>query len=216
MNKKLAVLLAAICLILAFTGCGSDGKKGDALYEEGANAYMDGDYETALEKLKEADTNGLSDQNNMSDLHALMGNTCLELGDIDSAFGYYEKALDEDPEDVRNYTNLAIAYRQSGDNAKARQIYEEALKIDPDYPELNSSLGSLYIIEGEPEKAIPYFNKAIEGDPDLAVAYGNGALAYAMTGDFETADKYLNMSIKKGYRNAETVKQMIEEEKASQ
>ena len=61
--------------------------------------------------------------------------------------------------------------------------------------------------------AIEYFNKAIKTDPNLAVAWGNCALAYAMTGDFEKADAYLNTSIQKGYKNAETMKQLIEEER---
>ena len=69
------------------------------------------------------------------------------------------------------------------------------------------------MLEGDAEKAIEYFNKAIEKDPDLAVAWGNAALAYAKTDDFEKANEYLNTAREKGYKNADTIAEMIEEEK---
>ena len=208
--KKVLWLLLVFIMATVFTSCGS---KGDALYEEGVQAYTDGDYELSMEKMKEALEQGVSDQIDKSDLYAFIGGASLETGDIAQAIDYYTKALEEDDSNVRNYVNLAISYRQDGDLNKAKELYLQASEIDPDYAELNSSLGSLFIIEGDPTAAIEYFNKAIKADPNLAVAWGNCALAYAMTGDFEKADAYLNTSMQKGYENAETMKQLIEEEK---
>ena len=83
----------------------------------------------------------------------------MELGNLEKAQEYYQSALDEDDTDVRNYVNLAITYRQGGDNLSAKELYLQALEIDPDYAELNSSLGSLYILEGDAPAAIEYFEK---------------------------------------------------------
>ena len=165
---------------------------------------MNGDYDAALSYFEDAIKKGVSENVSTSDLYAFLGNTYMELDDI---------SLEADSSNVRNYVNLAIAYRQKGDGNKAKQLYVQATAIDPDYPELNSSLGSLYLLEGDAEKAIEYFNKAIEKDPDLAVAWGNAALAYAKTDDFEKANEYLNTAREKGYKNADTIAEMIEEEK---
>lgn len=211
MKKKFLFLLLISCLTLISASCSS--KNGNDLYLEGAECYDSGDYETAVEKFEAAKDAGISGKYSMSDLYACLGNSYMKLDQMDKAFENFEAALEEDSTDVRNYTNLAIAYRQSGDNAKAKGLYIDALMIDPDYPELNSGLGTLYMLEGNAEEAIKYFDKAIELDPDLAVAYGNGALAYAMAGDFETAEKYLSISKEKGYSNADAIAEMIEEQK---
>lgn len=213
MKKRIAILTFIICFTLCLTGCNSND--GDKLYNEGTNAYLDGDYTTALEKFEAAKETGVSDEIKQSDLYAFLGNCYLELSDLDNAISNYQLSLEADSDDVRNYVNLAIAYRQSGDLDKAMELYLQATEVDPDYPELNSSLGSLYVIKEDPEKAIEYFNKAIKTDPSLAVAWGNCALAYAMIDDFETADNYLKTSIEKGYENADVIENMIEHEKNS-
>lgn len=212
MKKKLLSLFLIFCLALVFGGC--KNSDGDKLLLEGAEAYENGDYEAALEKLEAAKEAGISEKHSMSDLYSCLGNTYMELDNMEKAFEYYNAALEDDPDDVRNYTNLAIAYRQNGDTESAKKLYLQAIVLDPDYPELNSSLGTLYLFEGNTTEAIKYFDRAIELDPDLAVAYGNGALAYAMDGDFETADKYLALAREKGYANADQMAEMIEKEKA--
>ncbi len=212
MKKKIVFLLLILCIALMSVGCKNND--GDQLLLEGTEAYDKGDYEAAAEKFEAAKEAGISDKHSMSDLYSCLGNTYMKLDNMDKAFEYYQAALEEDSEDVRNYTNLAIAYRQNGDNESAKKLYLQAIVIDPDYPELNSSLGTLYLFEGNTDEAIKYFDKAIKLDPDLAVAYGNGALAYAMNDDFETAEKYLNLAREKGYANADQIAEMIEKEKA--
>ena len=211
MKKKFISVITILCIIFTFSACSSSD--GDSLYKDGQKAYMNGDYDAALSYFEDAIKKGVSENVSTSDLYAFLGNTYMELDDIDKAIESYDISLEADSSNVRNYVNLAIAYRQKGDGNKAKQLYVQATAIDPDYPELNSSLGSPYLLEGDAEKAIEYFNKAIEKDPDLAVAWGNAALAYAKTDDFEKANEYLNTAREKGYKNADTIAEMIEEEK---
>ncbi|MBQ8596965.1 MAG: tetratricopeptide repeat protein [Lachnospiraceae bacterium] len=182
---------------------------GDSLLLEGIEAYNDGDYADAIDKLLAAESAGLKKQN-LSTLYSYMGASCEELALYNQAIEYYQKALDEDPEDPQNYVNLAIGYRLSGDYEMALETYKDGLDVDPDYPELNSSLGTLYLLLDDAETAIPYFEKALEEDPSLAVTYGNAALAYAMTGDFETAEEYLDTARSKGYTNADVIQERID------
>ncbi len=211
MKKKVTTALLSAFMVFILASCSSSGDS--EAFSKGIESYNSGDYEAAIESFQKACDAGPSDDYTMSDIYSCLGNSYLASGNMDKALENYNSALQEDPENVRNYTNLAIAYRQNGDNESAKELYEEALKIDPEYPELNSSLGSLYLLEGDYEKSIEYFEKAIKLDPELSVAYGNAALAYAKTGDFENADKYLNLSIEKGYSNAETIRDMIDSER---
>ena len=182
---------------------------GDQLLLEGIEAYNEGDYSDAIDKLLDAKSAGLKTQE-LATLYSYLGASCEELGLYDQAITYYQMAVDENPKDPQNYVNLGICYRLSGDYDKAMELYQEGLEIDPDYPELNSSIGTLYLLLDDAQAAIPYFEKAIEEDSTLAVTYGNAALAYAMTGDFETAEEYLDIAKSKGYTNADIIQERID------
>lgn len=221
MRNKCKILFVLLIGILMLNGCGisellggmvsQKEAGGDALLESASYDYLEGDYESALEKLLKAEIVGVSDEEVLIDLYSVTGNTYLELDDYENAISYHEKALALDPDSVVCVVNLAVSHRKNGDMDKAKELYMKGLEIDPEYAELNSSLGSLYILENEPEKAIEYFEKAIKLDDNLAVAYANAALAYAMTGDMETADDYLNKAILRGYDNTENLKELIEQ-----
>ena len=187
----------------------TSSEDGDKLLLEGIEEYNEGNYADAIDKLLAAESAGLKKQK-LSTLYSYMGASCEELALYDQAIEYYQKALEEDPEDPQNYVNLAIAYRLTGDYELALDTYKEGLEVDPDYPELNSSLGTLYLLLGNAEAAIPYFENALEEDPSLAVTYGNAALAYAITGDFETAEEYLDIARSKGYTNADVIQERID------
>ncbi len=206
--KKCILLSIIMCFMCCIAGCGT-ADKGDLSFLQGVEDYNEGDYTSAIIKLEEANEAGLN-RYKIGDLYTYLGHCYAEMDMPENAIEYYTLAMEEDSTRVEYVVNLAIVYRQSGDNQKAMELYEQALEINPDYPELNSSLGSLYIIENEPEKAIEYFNKAIELDPSLAVAYGNGAFAYAMIGDFEMADEYLEQAVLRGYANADVIRERID------
>lgn len=205
--RRIQSIILVFTMALSLCACG--GVSGDTIYLSGVRDYNEDSLISAIEKFEEAKEKGL-ERYSEADLHSYLGSCHLELDMYDEAIEYYTIAMEMAPDGVEHVVNLAIAYRQSGDNAKAMELYLQALEIDPDYAELNSSLGSLYILEDDPEAAIYYFNRAVELDPSLAVAYGNGALAYALIGDFEMAEEYLEKSIARGYANADIIRERIE------
>ncbi|MBQ7925202.1 MAG: tetratricopeptide repeat protein [Lachnospiraceae bacterium] len=228
MSTKGMSMLLAVVMMLGLCGCSSkindvlsenmnhvineatkEVNNGDTIFLEAVEAYKDGDYAHAIEKCEEAKEKGLRKYSEAT-LYSVIGSCHLDLDMYEEAIEHYSKAVELEPDRVEHVVNLAIAYRQSGDNGKAKELYIQGLEIDPNYAELNSSLGSLYILENDPEMAIHCFDRAIELDPSLAVAYGNGALAYALIGDFETADEYLEKAIVRGYTNADIIKERID------
>lgn len=194
-------------MMVSLTGC--NRVSGDTIYLSGVRDYNDDSLISAIEKFEKAKEAGL-ERYSEADLYSYLGSCHLEMDMYDEAIENYSYAVELAPDKVEHVVNLAIAYRQSGDNGKAMELYLQALEINPDYAELNSSLGSLYILEDEPETAIYYFNRAIELDPSLGVAYGNGALAYALVGDFEMAEDFLKKSIARGYSNADIIRERID------
>ncbi len=206
--KKYILIWAIACVMFILGGC-SSSDKGDLLFLNGVEDYNNQEYASAIEKMTNAETEGLK-RYKIGDLYTYLGHCYSEMNMYGNAITYYQMALDQDSDKVEYIVNLAIAYRRSGDNERAMDLYIQALEINPDYAELNSSLGSLYILENNPEQAVIYFNKAIEQDPGLAVAYGNGALAYALIGDFEKADEYLEQAIVRGYSNADAIRERID------
>lgn len=205
--KKVKSIVLLICMVVSLCGCSR--VSGDTIYLSGVRDYNEGSLISAVEKFEKAKEAGL-ERYSEADLYSYLGSCYLEMDMHDEAIENYTYAMKIAPDGVEHVVNLAIAYRQSGDNGKAMELYLQAMEIDPDYAELNSSLGSLYILEDEPETAIYYFNRAIELDPGLAVAYGNGALAYALAGDFEMAEEFLEKSIARGYANADIIRERID------
>lgn len=214
--KKSRLLIIFLCIVIqfSFTGCARlldmALKNGEEYVISGVDKYEDGEYYAAIEDLKKAEELGVT-ISKLSDVYAVIGRCYVELGEIDEAFEYYEKALELEPDSVVYLNHMGMAYREEGDYEKAMKYYMKAYEIDPDYPELNASIGAWYIFKDEPEQAISYLEKAIELDPTLAVGYGNLSMAYAMAGDYETAREYMRKAALYGYGNVDTLKEIIED-----
>jgi tetratricopeptide (TPR) repeat protein len=66
--------------------------------------------------------------------HALLGDAAVELGDYDTAFEHYQKALDLRP-DLSSYSRAAHLLWLTGDAVKARWLMQKAIDAGGPYPE---------------------------------------------------------------------------------
>jgi superkiller protein 3 len=82
-----------------------------------------------------------------------------EKGNIDAAMGYYQKAIELDPDYVVAYNDLGIVFESKGWPQRAEQMYLQGLKIDPGYLSLYSNLAMLYEKKGQYKKAIFYWKQ---------------------------------------------------------
>jgi tetratricopeptide (TPR) repeat protein len=210
--KVLSVLAAIILALGLLTGCKSAG---DRLAMQGVTAYANGNYTDAIDLLKKADTRGLS-QYKEDELDLYLANSYLRNGDYDSAIDCCNKIIGETTNEVRllgAYNTMGTAQVKQKKLTDALASFQSALKYDKSDSNsigLYENLGTLYIQLNQPLNAITYLTKIINIDKTFADAYGNLAIAYATLFDFDSADKALADAKTEGYKNVDSVQQIID------
>ena len=73
----------------------------------------------------------------------LEGNKCMDSGRFSEAVPYFEKAAELSRADGILCQNIAVAWAQQGDFAKAREAISEALRREPDNPRIRGNAEAL-------------------------------------------------------------------------
>jgi Flp pilus assembly protein TadD len=102
-------------------------------------------------------------------------------GETEKAIGYFEKALQIDPDRLIVLQNLGNAYRQAKRWDDARTTLERALAIKPQDPEANYSLGMVFAQKDDNETAYRYLQKALQTRPSYPEALNNLGILYLRT-----------------------------------
>lgn len=76
-----------------------------------------------------------------------------ELGDIDIAISWYQKAINLDANYAAPHNDLGILFEAKGWLDRAEKEYQKAIAIDPNYEKSHTNLALLYERKGELEKA---------------------------------------------------------------
>jgi serine/threonine-protein kinase len=85
--------------------------------------------------------------------------------DLDTASGYYEKALRLDPTYARTYNNLGLVLQARGRMDEAINLHQKAVQLDPDYAWAHHDLGNALRAIGRLDEAHVQFQEAIQRDP---------------------------------------------------
>lgn len=205
-------LLSVLALCLLLSACDST-PSGDPNVSLAITAYENGEYGLAKEELKTALDRKLFTYS-LADVYNLLGNIADDEYELDSALYYYELSLKEDPAQVTAWVNKGIIYRLMDDYDMAEACYLEAESRDPNDPELLASMGALFLFKEDVAKSIAYLERSIELDPALAVAHSNYAIALATDGRFDEAEAALKQAVLRGYKNAEAVRERIDQYRA--
>lgn len=183
------------------------------LSEVGQCYYEFGDYEGAIQFLKEALTVTASDSMLYSGQNHVIANTLAlayqQSGQLDSAIFYFKKSHDlavaigvEFWDDLAN-GNLGNVYYMQGRYDEAIPLMEKDFRTSDDYKEWGSavnaalSLASMFLKRGEAEKAAPYLQYAQRhinyGNPRALVTYYKNLAEISRTrGDFDHAFQYID------------------------
>jgi tetratricopeptide (TPR) repeat protein len=102
-------------------------------------------------------------------------------GETEKAIGYFEKALQLDPDRLIVLQNLGNAYRQEKRWDDARTTLERALAIKPQDPEANYSLGMVFAQKDDNDTAYRYLQKALQARPTYPEALNNLGVLYLRT-----------------------------------
>ncbi|MBD3251248.1 tetratricopeptide repeat protein [Candidatus Uhrbacteria bacterium] len=227
-------LLSAILILLAVGAISSTWLMGqrlvaDAYYSKAVKSFQRGDsIEDSIKALETAvSMNKLNDvyYRNLSQAHLvkvsrmMQGEPNEELINqvnnvVAKAVEVARKATEVNPNNVDNFSNLAIVYQAiasftAGADEFAIANYEKALELEPNNPVFMNEIGKLYVlrsdayrtllqspdetarteaeenVKAELAQAAEWFNKAITTKPDYAAAHFNLGLVYEREGRLE-------------------------------
>lgn len=111
------------------------------------------------------------------------GLNSLWLGNYDSALGYFENAINKNPNRPEAWIQVGYCKVKQGKNAEAIRAYQKAIQLRPDSAEAYNKLGDAYYYAGRFGEAIEAYKQSARIAPELAEAYYNLGMTYLETGD---------------------------------
>jgi tetratricopeptide (TPR) repeat protein len=128
--------------------------------------------------------------------HANLGISCLHGKLYDRALEAFQKALTlAPPHPSKIYTNLGVAYFQTGQQDLARKNLIRAVVLNPKNYVALSHLGNVELKTRNHEKALRYYQMATEINPNLAASYYKMGRLYTETGKLDNAIKSFRQAV---------------------
>jgi len=121
-----------------------------------------------------------------ANVHYFYG-TFLLGADTDAGLRELAKELELNPKHVAALDQMALAYEQRGDSAKALEYARRAVAADPDFFAAHAVLGRLLTNTGDWQTGIPELELARKQAPDVPQTHFALAAAYGMAGRKEDA-----------------------------
>lgn len=168
----------------------------------GAEALIHGDLETARENLAIAVALAPDFDKALNNL----GIVYLRSGDYDEAIALYEKGLSLNPTDVPMLSNLARAYQQEGDEAKAEELLDRLEESNEASPFFYVYRGDQALAANDLETALDYMRQAFRADSELPEVHLGLVRVYLAMGKFEEARHHVSRAIRLDATNEEARK----------
>ena len=111
------------------------------------------------------------------------GLNSLWLGNYDSALGYFETAVNKNPQRADAWIQVGFCKVKQGKNQDAIRAFEQALKLRPHSYEALNKLGDAYYYAGNYYKALDAYKRAVSLRPELAEAHYNLGAVHLELGD---------------------------------
>ena len=129
------------------------------------------------------------------EFYEMTAETDLAQGEFQQCVKDWQEALKLSPNNSKIAKNLAIAYRQIGDQEDARDLLERLVKSRPENSEDHYLLGDTLLSLHQPAQAIPVLEKSLRLEPGLLVAESSLAKAYLETGRSKEAIPHLKAAL---------------------
>jgi Flp pilus assembly protein TadD len=99
-------------------------------------------------------------------LFSALGFTAYEQGKIDEALGFYDRALEIDPENASALNSAGYILANEGIDSKKALVYcRKALESNPNNPAYLDSVGWAFYRSGMAERARVYLERAVQQSP---------------------------------------------------
>jgi Flp pilus assembly protein TadD len=142
-----------------------------------------GEHERALSVLRQA----LELEPGNAVIEHNLGRSLQALGARDEALLHYASSLALGGPRASTLTNMAIAYYETGQPAKAAEAASEAVRYDDALAPAHALLGALALESDQPEEAVLHFHRALSLESGYAPARLSLGLAYRALGQDEEA-----------------------------
>jgi len=170
------VLLPVAVVLLAGMATLNHYRSVDTVLAQGGRFEVTRQFDRAVQSFQEASRRDPRDERP----HLELGSLYLAQRKYDQAIQEYEETLRlGTPEDYKVRFRLGVAYRLSGNRAKADQNLEAALGQNPRNAEAQIILAELYGEQKLYPDAIAHYQQALSLEPKSPVAHNNLAWIYA-------------------------------------
>ena len=125
-------------------------------------------------------------------LYNIRGTRYANLGQLDRAISYYEKALSIKPDYAEAHYNLGFSFHKNGQLDAAVKSFKKVVTIKPDYAEAHSNkiLSVIYLFtKGQISDAIDLLEVSIKDNPDDALLFNMLGGCYVSQGQPDMAIK---------------------------
>jgi tetratricopeptide (TPR) repeat protein len=160
--------------------------------QDGINAYLEGDVNTAIKNLLEYLDDGLPPQGLV---YYYLGLAHCVIGKNTDAGAYFSKALELEPEKGMYHYKLALVYSDLMLFEQAIPHLLKTLEQNPQHVRAHYILGNIYFKIGDLEKALSEFNTVTEISPDFAQGYYELGQTFFHLGSAENARSAVGKAI---------------------
>ncbi len=203
----------------------------NVLYQQACSAEYQNDYNTVVEKIKEA----LQITGDDVTLYTKLAGAYTELGNYDEALNVYKKVSEMKPNDAFIYISIGSIYESKGDYKSALDAYNKSMELFPDYKynylnianakaqlkdfkgaiesyntflgiysqhiDAREGLASAYLADGQPEKAAKEFEAVYDSNPEEFKDYVNYGLALFDSKKYDKSASILEQAVAKDSEN---------------
>ncbi|MEO9002616.1 MAG: type IV pilus biogenesis/stability protein PilW [Rhodanobacter sp.] len=143
-------------------------------------------------------------------VHTELAQHYLSLGDLQTALGKVQLALNYDPNYAPAHTVIAYIYERIGKPELAEANYRKAVELEPDKGDPNNNLGQFLCSVGKYAEGETYFRKAVT-DPFYstpAMALTNAGVCQLRAGDKTRAEADFRDAIARNPKDGEALFQL--------
>jgi len=162
-----------------------------AIFESLADNYLEvGEWESAGRVVQKA----LKQAGETRELLTLLGEIQFQLDQLEDARITFQSLVEQYPDDLNGWNNLAALYVRLGNHLKAVECYDEVLRLNGPRMEILVRQATILGLAKEYELAISVYNKMAEIEPgDDLIPFTIGGL-YLEVGDTTRADSIFEIA----------------------
>jgi serine/threonine protein kinase/Tfp pilus assembly protein PilF len=134
----------------------------------------------------------LSGDDASKSIHALGEYYSYNHSNFDSAFYFYNRALNLDPNDGWVLNEMGYYYNDRKEYARALEYFQRYIDVAPNQPNTYDSMGDVYLAMNDFENAIEMYEKALSIDPNYPYPNEKIASILILMGEYQKARDRLN------------------------